>query len=326
MPETGAYHGLICSSCGRLPDPTLSAMYLPAGYVESDWNGPRDNRHFDLCESAATHCVDGLARGSRARLPRNSRQYNITEAAQQLGITTYGLRIWILDSEDSLPATRMKFSGGSRFMVTGQALDATQATARHDQLLVSHPRPPETDPTGLVTLRQISHAIGVSEHHLRRRVRDGYLTPVERRNLGAGGFPSLLFKPDVLELDSAEAPNTALPAEWVHRHQAHLITVGSAAKRAGTTGVRVRDAMNTGAVSCVRTDGGTRLAEPAEIDEWAQRVADLGRLMSSKEAAEYLGISPDKLRVVTDSGDIACSKTRGGHRRFKLTALNDWKE
>jgi excisionase family DNA binding protein len=46
--------------------------------------------------------------------------------------------------------------------------------------------------------------------------------------------------------------------------------------------------------------------------------------LSLSEASELLGVHPTTLRRWADAGDIACFRTPGGHRRFRLADLVAW--
>lgn len=44
------------------------------------------------------------------------------------------------------------------------------------------------------------------------------------------------------------------------------------------------------------------------------------------EACRYLGVSQPTLRKWTDEGRIAAFRTPGGHRRYLVAALNDFRD
>ena len=44
------------------------------------------------------------------------------------------------------------------------------------------------------------------------------------------------------------------------------------------------------------------------------------------EAARYLGVSEPTLRKWTDRGDVTAFRTPGGHRRFRLDALERFRD
>jgi excisionase family DNA binding protein len=46
--------------------------------------------------------------------------------------------------------------------------------------------------------------------------------------------------------------------------------------------------------------------------------------LSLSEASDLLGVHPTTLRRWADAGDIACFRTPGGHRRFRLADLVAW--
>lgn len=48
------------------------------------------------------------------------------------------------------------------------------------------------------------------------------------------------------------------------------------------------------------------------------------RLFSSKEVAEMLGVNESSVKRWADSRKIACVKTPGGHRKFRLSDLNEY--
>lgn len=48
------------------------------------------------------------------------------------------------------------------------------------------------------------------------------------------------------------------------------------------------------------------------------------RLFSSKEVAEMLGVNESSIKRWADSKKIACVKTPGGHRKFRLSDLNEY--
>lgn len=56
----------------------------------------------------------------------------------------------------------------------------------------------------------------------------------------------------------------------------------------------------------------------------AVSVAPLERLMTTQEAAEFLGMSRPSLVKIVDRGDIACTKV-GRHRRIRLGDLIDYR-
>lgn len=50
------------------------------------------------------------------------------------------------------------------------------------------------------------------------------------------------------------------------------------------------------------------------------------RLLTAKEAANYLRISPFTLRKMEQMGMIVPYRTPGGHRRYSLDMLNEYLE
>lgn len=50
------------------------------------------------------------------------------------------------------------------------------------------------------------------------------------------------------------------------------------------------------------------------------------RLLTAKEAAEYLRISLYTLNKIQNQGDLVPFRTPGGHRRFSVEMLNDYLE
>ena len=47
------------------------------------------------------------------------------------------------------------------------------------------------------------------------------------------------------------------------------------------------------------------------------------RLLTATDAADYLGISVTTLNRMTNEGKLAPYRTRGGHRRYSLTMLDE---
>lgn len=50
------------------------------------------------------------------------------------------------------------------------------------------------------------------------------------------------------------------------------------------------------------------------------------KLLTAKEAADYLRVSPFTLRKMEKMGMIAPYRTPGGHRRYSLEMLNEYLE
>ena len=50
------------------------------------------------------------------------------------------------------------------------------------------------------------------------------------------------------------------------------------------------------------------------------------RLMTAKEAADYLRVSPFTLRKAEQMGMLVPYRTPGGHRRYSLDMLNEYLE
>ena len=48
------------------------------------------------------------------------------------------------------------------------------------------------------------------------------------------------------------------------------------------------------------------------------------KLLNIKEASEYLNVSKDSLRLWDKQGKLKALKTCGGHRRYRLSDLDDF--
>lgn len=47
------------------------------------------------------------------------------------------------------------------------------------------------------------------------------------------------------------------------------------------------------------------------------------RILSAREAAEYLGVSLTTLRKIESNGELAPFRTPGGHRRYSVAMLDE---
>lgn len=161
-------------------------------------------------------------------------------------------------------------------------------------------------------MQQTPKAAGVAEHYLRKRIDQGLLTPVGRRNLGRGGVASMLFTPDVLDQRPRDREGPApLPAEWVTRHQSHLLTVGRAADRVHRTIKKINADLNSGDLTFYLTDGSTRLVDPEVLERWDEDARAGGPVMTPTAAAAHAGVNYETLYEAAQRGVLPLSPHPG---------------
>jgi hypothetical protein len=321
VPETKLYAGLLCTSCGRLPDDALVDLVFPVAYFDTMWEGPADPGNTNVREGPSTVAAIPGAYATRSRLPRSARQYSISEAARFLGVTDWGVRSWVLDPDDPMPATRTQGRSGSRYLIAQSTLDALEDDPRLERIRQTCARELDPELTGLIPLAALARRTGVAEHFLRKLMYAGSLVPATRAT-GMAGSALFLFHPtvaDPAEVASAENP---LTIEWVKRHQSSHASIGQAASSCGMTTNEMRKIIDEGELLAYRTDGGTRVVDAADLTRWTEDRAVRGPWVAPPEATKISGMSSEQLRTAAERGKLSVRRTPGGHRRYRAKELS----
>jgi excisionase family DNA binding protein len=321
VPFTMAYAGLACPSCRRVPDPDHARAYLPDSFFDW-WNAPEGTRLADLKVQAVTQRTQADDYLPSASIPRGGRLFNLNEAAGKLGITYDALYKWVKSDDPDKPVVQRVASrgkGGMKYVLTIEELQRVEGAERLEELRLLAARN-DTPDTGLISLAQLSNAIGVHEFYLRDLALAGRLGPIDRRPGLAGRAAVMLERDAVLNPLNPSEGTALLSKDWIARHRKDLILIADAATRTGCPQHVIRKACDDGELACVTTDGGTRRFDAEELDLWVKSIGEA--TLTTKQASARTGLHGDVLRAAVRSGELAARVTSGGHRRFDPAQLD----
>lgn len=289
-PETGS--GLICARCWR-PDGLVSA--LPGDYAEP-WVRADDGGYVVDVRQAVTP-----AKAERDRL------LTTTEAAEQLGISTFGVRQ--LDTEGELvPASRHGSNSGRLY--SPAVLDAVP----EETLARWRERFGPGDDDGLLSTADVAALLDCSPDLVRDMRRVRVLVPAATTS----GGHSRYRRHDVDAIDRA----------GIRAYD--LAEIGVVAEAVGLPTATLRSLADDGLVPSARTILGHRRFD---IDAVSAALENLDLLASADNPIVSIGeladhpqvqLSTGQVRCLTDDGVIRDAARLGGKRRYRLQdALDD---
>jgi hypothetical protein len=320
VPETTVPggHGLLCPDCQRVPDDRYVDVRFPAAYL-SPWDtaGDVDAPGRSLADGPMT-VMGELSRYLPSGTLTAATELTNNEAAASLEVPQHAVRTW---SKAGLLGFR--WAGGGPGRPRRVYARAELDRVRELDFVVAARRayrPRGSVPSDVATVGEVAEWAQVRPEHLRRLLNNGTL---QARTGAANGYrANLLSWTQVREV---------LTPLWRCRHNIDCLSVGDVATRAHITPGQVRAASNNVVgpdddreLPSLRTDGGTRVFEPAVVEDWLAGAGRAHTLLLPKQAAALAGTDTDALRRAVASGELVALTTAGGHARYDRADLLTW--
>lgn len=321
VPETlvEGGHGLLCPDCLRLPHSRHAQVVFPGPYLQA-WDLSADaNRPGRTLRDGSLVTLGSPDRyRPAADLPTRPVELNVHEAAAHLGVSATALRGW--SNSGKVRCRRLQHGPGAACRGYAVAdLDRIKDASFVVQWKETFGRPDDGDAT-VGTLKEVIAWANVGDWHIRDRVAAGTL-PAHRGR--ASDKAALLFAWDDVR--------ACLTENWRRRHSLDNLSVGDVVRRSGLSPTKIHCAATTTGLDgepelrSYVTDGGTRVFTRPDVENWLARPDRPSSLLTPKRAAAAAGIDDtDVLRRAAASGQLAMSRTAGGHARYAAADITAW--